>query len=725
MRMATEIWYAAVCQWKPTKKTKQDVFLMCNLASKGEDKFTLFEAFSFCMKVLVFVGCIVFSGVTLFGQIQTNGAKAKIFPIGEYGASRSGRTPAPEVFDTIWSDDFSSPGSWNVGSGPNEWSITDSLDSNLLSQGFDTILNSTSGGKFAFIDSDVNGPDTAQDAFLTMQNGVDCSSRSHVWLTFETYLAQFQETREIHITIDNGASWDTLVVLSQFSPNSISANTYFVQLDISDIAANQSNVRIRFRYQGSWDWFWCVDDVALLVPPDHDLAIEEVYYQGISEPTSTKFYTAIPIKQAESDTLTFGMMYTNKGVTNPSNLVLRNRVDFEGNQVHADSVFPGVVLSGETNSLNFPVSYTPASGVGKYSVSFEVSSDSTDEFPNDNMRMDSFMVSLNEYRRDNDSVDFPYWVDVQNSWEMLVRYELFVEDTVEAVSVFFPYDSITGRGISEGNLISYYVYSDTDLNMPVAVNEFYPVSASNMNSWITLHMGSEPLPAGNYFVGFKVYTDSASVGSNSLLNTQTPSQSVLIRKDASDATDPWIVTTEVTPFVRMYTANDMVCDSANLVISSVVVDTVSPGRIEISVNGGTPPYSFEWTGDSNYYSTSQNAQNILHQGVYTVVVTDLVGCQATKTDTVMGIVSIPELKRQEALVYPNPNSGEFFIEIDEGGKFDVVITNSMGKTVWNQKVTFESDSPNKIQFLPETSGIHFIQICNERDVFMVTKIIIF
>jgi len=57
------------------------------------------------------------------------------------------------------------------------------------------------------------------------------------------------------------------------------------------------------------------------------------------------------------------------------------------------------------------------------------------------------------------------------------------------------------------------------------------------------------------------------------------------------------------------------------------------GSINLTVNGGTAPYSFLWSNGS----TTQN-QSMLPPGCYTVVVTDAAGCQSTVTACVQSLL---------------------------------------------------------------------------------------
>ncbi|MFC0776405.1 T9SS type B sorting domain-containing protein, partial [Terrimonas alba] len=61
--------------------------------------------------------------------------------------------------------------------------------------------------------------------------------------------------------------------------------------------------------------------------------------------------------------------------------------------------------------------------------------------------------------------------------------------------------------------------------------------------------------------------------------------------------------------------------------------TASNGAIDLTVNGGTAPYSYAWTGP-NGFSSAKEDLNGLAAGDYTVIVTDANGCTATTTATI-------------------------------------------------------------------------------------------
>jgi hypothetical protein len=81
------------------------------------------------------------------------------------------------------------------------------------------------------------------------------------------------------------------------------------------------------------------------------------------------------------------------------------------------------------------------------------------------------------------------------------------------------------------------------------------------------------------------------------------------------------------------TSSDTVKEPAALVVSIAKTDVAcfggSTGSLTASVTGGTPNYSYTWTGNVSGASLANQAA-----GVYTVTVQDGNGCSATKQDTV-------------------------------------------------------------------------------------------
>ena len=80
-----------------------------------------------------------------------------------------------------------------------------------------------------------------------------------------------------------------------------------------------------------------------------------------------------------------------------------------------------------------------------------------------------------------------------------------------------------------------------------------------------------------------------------------------------------------------------------------------------SASGGTPPYTFEWLYFGNYQS-SGTTFNPIENGEYTLVATDANDCEG-RLMRVYNTVAVSEFEELEVLIYPNPVSDHFNVEI--------------------------------------------------------------
>ena len=111
---------------------------------------------------------------------------------------------------------------------------------------------------YALVDSDGLG-NGAQDTSL-ITPVIDLSSySSDVLLTFnQWYRIYLSSEAYIDSSIDNGTTWENLVTYTADA----TGNTI---VDISNLAGN-SEVQIRFRYVGNYEYWWAVDDITILQP---------------------------------------------------------------------------------------------------------------------------------------------------------------------------------------------------------------------------------------------------------------------------------------------------------------------------------------------------------------------------------------------------------------------------------------------------------------------------
>ena len=84
---------------------------------------------------------------------------------------------------------------------------------------------------------------------------------------------------------------------------------------------------------------------------------------------------------------------------------------------------------------------------------------------------------------------------------------------------------------------------------------------------------------------------------------------------------------------------------AQLAISNISATDVvagSDGAVQISVSGGTPGYTYSWTGPMNFTSTQQNISGLNMAGEYCVTVTDQNNCTRTSCANVASVFRIAQ-----------------------------------------------------------------------------------
>lgn len=101
----------------------------------------------------------------------------------------------------------------------------------------------------------------------------------------------------------------------------------------------------------------------------------------------------------------------------------------------------------------------------------------------------------------------------------------------------------------------------------------------------------------------------------------------------------------------------------------------SDGAIDISVTGGTPPFTYSWDNGE----TTEDISG-LTSGTYEVTVTDANGCTETMTFDVDNTSSITDWTAKGIKVYPNPATESITIELE--GDFKYEIHNGLGQIIY-------------------------------------------
>ena len=124
-------------------------------------------------------------------------------------------------------------------------------------------------------------------------------------------------------------------------------------------------------------------------------------------------------------------------------------------------------------------------------------------------------------------------------------------------------------------------------------------------------------------------------------------------------------------------------DQVNILIDSVYHDLNDQGigKIEISVNGGTPPYDYSWILNGSQISKQEDPDS-LQMGTYQLIVTDSLNCSAIIEVEVSNVNGFSPIQTERKLTCsPNPARSMLTISGFESNSGKVYIFNKSGQEI--------------------------------------------
>ena len=374
---------------------------------------------------------------------------------------------------SLWQDDFSTPSNWamtNNSAPATDWTI--STDANAAPVTAFKPLGFTSvGNGFAIVDSDAQGQGASQDATITYTGLIDLTGYANVSITFEQAHRRYQETTTLKVSGDGGATWTDYIINDGMAVNTNTTNPSLVQVNISSVAGNSSQVKIAFNYAGAWDWFWAIDDINIIETPDYDLKLTNVYWGSVGYWGARLPYTKVPSNQIQP--VFFGGITENIGALNQSDIVFSASSGTFNGVSAAQAIAPGAFDTLETQTqLTLPAT------IGSNSVSFAVTSSATDaDASNNTIPAQTIEVTDFVYARDMGTATGGSY-NQGNGFEVGNVFDIFTTTQSNSVT-FIPtqtavagaqvYARIYGSGFNFYSESDLYTLKSSDLGNPVSL----------------------------------------------------------------------------------------------------------------------------------------------------------------------------------------------------------------------------------------------------------------
>lgn len=139
------------------------------------------------------------------------------------------------------------------------------------------------------------------------------------------------------------------------------------------------------------------------------------------------------------------------------------------------------------------------------------------------------------------------------------------------------------------------------------------------------------------------------------------------------------------------------------------------GAVDVTVAGGTPPYTYQWTDlNGNVVGNTEDIDS-LSAGTYQLFATDSNGCVVSSAYTIQTTsTNDPELNAL-IKIYPNPTSGQLTVEfIDLPMRdMDVAVYDVIGQRVFSQNKALITNGKYLLQMNDLPAGVYVVELMLE------------
>ncbi|MBL0036880.1 MAG: T9SS type A sorting domain-containing protein [Flavobacteriales bacterium] len=379
----------------------------------------------------------------------------------------------------------SSLNGWTVVSGVGnvDWAWTNTGPGPTSSTYPVPVLNTSTPSGWAIFDDDFLGQSGVLSESSIVSPVIDLSTApANLKLEFDQFFQEFSDPdvdTYVGISTDGGTTWNETALNNGVGRDG-RPNPELVDVNISSwVAANPSNVQIRFRYRATWDYGWQVDNIVINELPDNDMALLEMYKTGFSfgnTGVADMDYTIYPVEQVRP-MLLHGKV-KNKGFLDQTNVTLNATVTGPGGvEFTGASAALATSAADQVDSLAVE-GFTPSGTVGTYTVKLEVTQNEGDQNLTNNEKTQSFEVNECIWAHDNGVCEQAITAGPDNLTDQTEIGNYF--DVANAGSFLYGVDIALEESTTAGILI-YASVRDENLDQ-IAVSAEYDVDAATLNT---------------------------------------------------------------------------------------------------------------------------------------------------------------------------------------------------------------------------------------------------
>lgn len=350
---------------------------------------------------------------------------------------------------------------------------------------------------------------------------IDCSTHGTVVVSYETcfmcYDANSTWKMLMEVTVDNwlhSARYDvSFGVNHKGRPDKTTPGKPAIfQANISDVAAGQPNVQIKFTWQLTWLYFWQIDDFKLSEAWDNDLTMKFAQMEWTDGDDVSKMTPSfmIPKSQLAGNSYTnFQSAALNFGEYDQTNSFFEVDITKNNQNVFHSEGPKKNVYTLMTDTTLITDAYTPTE-FGHYKVTYNYKSDEVDNTPENNTKTVYFNVNDSVLSHaDNTSEEAFVWGLEAYGTDGLpnlnhkvgVQYKIYGDCEANSISAY-----IAG-GLGDGQIDFryglYYVPVGQEDETPIElmVSESVVYDSTMIDHWITMGLSkdgeSEFLKAGD------------------------------------------------------------------------------------------------------------------------------------------------------------------------------------------------------------------------------------